>query len=154
VQIITVVAARRQFIKLAPIDELFRGVVDHLIVHNGQHYDHVMSESFFQDLNISKPALNLESGSASHAEQTARMMPGLEKFLLERKPDWGLLYGDTNSTVTGAVVASEMGIRVAHLETELRSGNRAMPAEINRFDGKGLLNKEIPVALARLETKR
>ena len=131
-KVVSVVGARPQFVKLAPIDDVFRGSVEHLIVHTGQHYDDAMSDGLFRDLGISPPTVNLETGSGSHGQQTAKMMPGLEDFIQLHEPDWVLLYGDTNSTLAGAVVASKMGIPIAHLEAGLRSFNRGMPEEINR----------------------
>lgn len=133
-RIVSVVGARPQFVKLAPIDHAIRrlGVHEHLIVHTGQHYDPQLSDVFFAELDIAKPAVHLGVGSGSHAEQTAAMLPGLEAELLAMKPDWVLVYGDTNSTIAAALAAVKVHLPVAHLEAGLRSHNRAMPEEVNR----------------------
>ena len=103
------------------------------VVHTGQHYDTLLSSSFFDDLEIPPPDFNLEVGSASHALQTARIMERFEPVLLESAPDWLVVYGDVNSTMATALVASKLGVRIAHVEAGLRSGDRAMPEEINRL---------------------
>jgi UDP-N-acetylglucosamine 2-epimerase (non-hydrolysing) len=132
-KVISVVGARPQFVKLAPIDRALKlGGHEHIIVHTGQHYDPEMSENFFTDLGISKPDINLDVGSGSHAKQTASMMPGLEEVFLSQKADWVLVYGDTNSTLAAALVAVKIHQKVAHLEAGLRSFNRRMPEEHNR----------------------
>jgi len=132
-KIVSVVGARPQFIKLFPISRAIPKGVEHEIVHTGQHYDDVMSKVFFDELKIPAPVLNLAVGSGSHAQQTADMMVGLENAFLERKPDVVLAYGDTNSTIAAALVATKMQIPLAHLEAGLRSFNRKMPEEINRI---------------------
>lgn len=104
-----------------------------LIVHTGQHYDAAMSDSFFSDLGLPKPDVYLGVGSASHAVQTAKIMTEFEPVLLEHKPDWVLVVGDVNSTIACALVATKLGIKVAHVEAGLRSRDRAMPEEINRI---------------------
>jgi UDP-N-acetylglucosamine 2-epimerase (non-hydrolysing) len=104
-----------------------------LVVHTGQHYDDAMSDSFFRDLEIAPPDVNLGVGSASHAIQTARIMERFEPVLLEFAPDWVVVYGDVNSTVAATLVCSKIGTRVAHVEAGLRSGDRSMPEEINRL---------------------
>jgi UDP-N-acetylglucosamine 2-epimerase (non-hydrolysing) len=135
-KIINVVGARPNFMKIAPvIDEMRRRAarLKPLLVHTGQHYDEAMSESFFTDLGIPHPDLNLEIGSASHAEQTARIMMAFEQVLLDERPDWVVVVGDVNSTMAATLVAAKMTIRVAHIEAGLRSRDRQMPEEINRL---------------------
>jgi UDP-N-acetylglucosamine 2-epimerase (non-hydrolysing) len=134
VKILHVVGARPNFPKLAPVHRagVARGV-EQVIVHTGQHYDESLSSSFFDSLGIPLPNFNLTVGSASHAQQTARIMERLEPVLLEQTPDWVVVYGDVNSTLAAAVVASKLGQRVAHVEAGLRSGDRSMPEEINRL---------------------
>ncbi len=120
--------------KLAPVARVLaeRSDVKHLIVHTGQHYDVEMSDSFFTDLGIPAPDSNLDVGSASHAQQTAGIMQRFEPVCLETKPDVVLVYGDVNSTVAAALVASKLGVKVGHVEAGLRSGDWTMPEEINR----------------------
>src|SRR5262249_22003476 len=135
-KIINVVGARPNFMKIAPvIDEMRRRTdrLNPLLVHTGQHYDEAMSESFFADLAIPRADINLEVGSASHAEQTARIMMPSEQGWLEERPDWVVVVGDVNSTMAATLVAAKMAIRVAHIEAGLRSRDRSMPEEINRL---------------------
>jgi UDP-N-acetylglucosamine 2-epimerase (non-hydrolysing) len=135
-KIINVVGARPNFMKIAPvIDEMLnrRDRIHPLLVHTGQHYDETMSRSFFEELQIPRPDLNLEVGSASHAEQTARIMLAFEKVLLEHQPDWVVVVGDVNSTMAATLVAAKLLIKVAHIEAGLRSRDRTMPEEINRL---------------------
>ena len=134
-RILSVVGARPNFVKLAPVAHALarRPAVEHLIVHTGQHYDALMSESFFQELEIPAPSVNLEVGSASHAKQTAAVMERFEGTCLEVKPDWVLVYGDVNSTAAAALVAVKLGIKTAHVEAGLRSHDRSMPEEHNRI---------------------
>jgi len=134
-RVVSVVGARPQFVKLAVICRAFaaHSAVSHSIVHTGQHYDDAMSGAFFRDLGIPEPAVNLEVGSGTHAEQTAEIMRRLEPVLVSERPDWVLLYGDTNSTMAAALTAAKLHFRIAHVEAGLRSFNRRMPEEINRI---------------------
>jgi UDP-N-acetylglucosamine 2-epimerase (non-hydrolysing) len=130
----SVVGARPQFVKLAPIDAAIRagGQHEHLVVHTGQHYDALMSDVFFEDLGIAPPDVHLNVGSASHGRQTGLMLEALEGVFEEHRPDWVLVYGDTNSTLAAAVAAVKIHQPLAHLEAGLRSRNRRMPEEHNR----------------------
>src|SRR5690242_3369116 len=133
-RIVSVVGARPNFMKLAPVDRELakRGDVEHVIVHTGQHYDPGMSDAFFEELWIPTPDHHLGVGSGSHAQQTAAVMQRLEPLLVELKPDLVLVYGDVNSTVAAALVAAKLQVRVGHVEAGLRSGDWTMPEEINR----------------------
>jgi UDP-N-acetylglucosamine 2-epimerase (non-hydrolysing) len=130
-----VAGARPNFMKIAPLMEAFRqqGHKDVILVHTGQHYDPKLSGDFFRELSIPEPDVNLEVGSGSHAEQTARIMVAFEKVCERERPDWVIVVGDVNSTVACALTAKKMGIRVAHVEAGLRSRDRSMPEEINRL---------------------
>lgn len=142
VKIISVVGARPNFMKMAPIHkelQNYKKFVTHKIVHTGQHYDKKMSDVFFKELQLPKPHIYLGIGSGSHAEQTAKVMMAFEKIVIAEKPDLVLVYGDVNSTLAASVVASKLLLKnskpvsVAHIESGLRSGDLSMPEEINRM---------------------
>jgi UDP-N-acetylglucosamine 2-epimerase (non-hydrolysing) len=136
VKVINVVGARPNFMKMAPIIEAmnrYPEAFDPILVHTGQHYDERMSQSFFVDLGMPKPDIDLEVGSGSHAEQTARIMVEFEKVCLREKPDLVIVVGDVNSTMACTITAKKLGIKVAHVEAGLRSRDMSMPEEINRL---------------------
>ena len=136
-KIVTVIGARPQIIKAAALSRAIRNhyanQIQEVIVHTGQHYDDNMSQVFFDELQIPRPDYNLHVGSASHGVQTARMTEGIEALLIKEQPDFIVLYGDTNSTLAGAVAAAKIHVPIVHIEAGLRSFNKSMPEEINRI---------------------
>ncbi len=133
-KIATIVGARPQFIKAATVSRLFRKRrrLREILIHTGQHYDRNMSDIFFRQLDLSKPDYHLGVGSLSHAQQTACMLERIEQVLIKEKPQCVIVYGDTNSTIAGALAAAKLNIPVTHIEAGLRSFNRVMPEEMNR----------------------
>ncbi len=131
-RIVTIVGNRPQFVKAAAVSRLVREVADESIVHTGQHYDDELSRIFFEELGVPAPARELGAGGGSNTAQTARILAALENVLGELQPDLALVYGDTNSTLAGALAAAQAGIRVGHVEAGMRSFDRSMPEELNR----------------------
>lgn len=134
-KIVTVIGARPQIIKSAALSRSIRNhkqSVEEIVLHTGQHYDHNMSQVFIDELELLPPQINLNVGSMSHASQTAAIMTGVEQVLISEKPDWLVIYGDTNSTLAAAIAASKIHTPIVHIEAGLRSFNKSMPEEINR----------------------
>lgn len=154
--VVTIVGARPQFIKVAPVSRALRatGRIKEVLVHTGQHFDANMSEVFFDELGIARPDHNLDVGGGGHGEMTGHMLQRLEPLLQDIRPDVVLIYGDTNSTLAGALTAAKLHIPVAHIEAGLRSFNRGMPEEVNRVVAdhlSDLLFASTEVAVANLK---
>lgn len=140
-KVVTIIGARPQFIKSGAVSRSFieynqtkpQETIDEVIVHTGQHYDSNMSDVFFKQMDIPKPAYQLDINGLGHGAMTGQMLEEIEKVLLKEKPDWVMVYGDTNSTLAGAIAASKLHIKIAHVEAGLRSFNMRMPEEVNRI---------------------
>jgi UDP-GlcNAc3NAcA epimerase len=153
IKLISIVGARPQIIKASAISRAIRNhhseEIDEIIVHTGQHYDKELSDVFFDELEIHKPRYNLGVGSASHGRQISLMITGIEEILLKEKPDCILLYGDTNSTLAGAIAASKLHFPIIHIEAGLRSFNKIMPEELNRIMSDQHFFSLLPMLLLR-----
>lgn len=136
-KLLTIIGARPQIIKAAALNRAiqskFSNELTEVLVHTGQHYDHGMSQVFFEEMGIPKPDYNLGIGSGSHGQQTGRMLDAIEQVIIKEKPDALVIYGDTNSTLAGALAAAKVHVPVIHIEAGLRSFNKRMPEEVNRI---------------------
>src|ERR671929_1649941 len=155
-RVVTVIGNRPQFVKAAAVSHRLRAVADEVLVHTGQHYDEELSRIFFDELRLPAPEHQLDLGGGSNTAQTARMLAALEPLLAAEAPDTVLVYGDTNSTLAGALAAAQAGIPVAHVEAGMRSDDRTMPEELNRVltdHAASLLlcSSEAPAARLRAE---
>ena len=141
-KVLTVLGARPQFIKAATVSRAIkaRDDIEEIIVHTGQHYDANMSDVFFEQLDIPRPHHNLNISGLAHGEMTGRMLEGIEKLIQQEQPDWVLVYGDTNSTLAGALAAAKLHVPVAHVEAGIRSLDWRMPEEINRLVTDSITN--------------
>ena len=154
-KIIAIIGARPQFIKHFPIDKAARGKINLITIHTGQHYDDDMSQIFFDEFNMSKATYSLNIGSSNHGEQTGKMLIQIEKIFEIENPDGIIVYGDTNSTLAGALAASKLHIPVAHIEAGIRSYNKKLPEEVNRILTDHISSLFfIPTPNARLDLKK
>jgi UDP-N-acetylglucosamine 2-epimerase (non-hydrolysing)/UDP-GlcNAc3NAcA epimerase len=154
VRILTIIVNRPQFVKAAAVSRRLRETFDELIVHTGQHYDDELSQVFFEELDVPRPERELGAGTGSNTAQTARILAALEPVLAELEPQLALVYGDTNSTLAGALAAAQAGIPVGHVEAGMRSFDRTMPEELNRVltdHASDLLLCSTPTSVANLE---
>ena len=154
-KIIAIVGARPQFIKHFPIDKASKGKINLVTIHTGQHYDEEMSQIFFDELQMSRPDYALHVGSSNHGEQTGKMLTEIEKIFEKEKPDGIIVYGDTNSTLAGALAGAKLHLPIAHIEAGIRSYNKKLPEEVNRLLTDHLSSLFfIPTPNARLDLKK